>query len=96
LEQLVRTTRPQLDGLVLTTPSFIESYRADPMRARTDNYGEVVRRLTRRSDAVVVDTQAAFDRLLTMVHPMALAGDRVHPTRAGHMIIARAFSRAPR
>jgi lysophospholipase L1-like esterase len=94
LEQLVRTTRPRLDGLVLLTPYFIEPNRADPMRAMMDQYGEVVRDLARRYDAVFVDTQAAFDAVLTKVHPMALAGDRVHPTLAGHMIIAQAFLKA--
>ncbi len=94
LEQLVGATRPQLEGLVLLTPYFIEPNRADPMRAMMDQYGEVVRDLARRYDAVFVDIQAAFDEVLTKVHPMALAGDRVHPTLAGHMIIAQAFLKA--
>ena len=42
-------------------------------------------------EAILVDTQAAFDRVLERVHPMALAGDRVHPNLSGHMVIARAF-----
>jgi lysophospholipase L1-like esterase len=45
LEQLVRTTQPQLKGLVLMTPYFIEPNRADPMRAMMDRYGDVVRQL---------------------------------------------------
>ncbi|MGB6324761.1 MAG: SGNH/GDSL hydrolase family protein [Methylocella sp.] len=94
LEQLVRATRPQLKGLVLMTPYFIEPNRADPMRAMMDRYGEVVRRLAGQYQAILVDTQAAFDCVLTEVHPMALASDRVHPTLAGHMILARAFLRA--
>jgi len=94
LEQLVGTTRPQLDGLVLMTPYFIEPNQADPMRAKMDRYGEVVRQLAHRYDAILVDTQAAFDDVLATVHPMALASDRIHPTLAGHMVIARAFLKA--
>jgi lysophospholipase L1-like esterase len=94
LEQLVRTTRPQLKGLVLMTPYFIESNRADPMRAAMDRYGEVVRQLAARYQAILVDTQAAFDGILTAVHPMALASDRVHSNLAGHMVLARAFLKA--
>jgi lysophospholipase L1-like esterase len=94
LEQLVRATRPQLKGLVLMTPYFIEPNRADPMRAMMDRNGEVVRQLAGRYQAILVDTQAAFDCVLTEVHPMALASDRVHPTLAGHMILARAFLKA--
>ncbi|MGH6857738.1 MAG: SGNH/GDSL hydrolase family protein [Methylocella sp.] len=94
LEQLVRTTRPQLKGLVLMTPYFIEPNRADSMRAMMDRYGEVVRQLARQYQAILVDTQAAFDCVLTEVHPMALASDRVHPSLAGHMVLARAFLKA--
>ncbi len=94
LEQLVRTTRPQLKGLVLMTPYFIEPNRADPMRAMMDRYGEVVRQLAGQFQAILVDTQAAFECVLTDVHPMALASDRVHPTLAGHMVLARAFLKA--
>jgi lysophospholipase L1-like esterase len=91
LEQLIRATRPQLTGLVLMTPYFIEPNRADRMRAMVDRYAEVVRHLAERHNAVLVDTQAAFDRVLTEVHPMTLAGDRVHPALTGHLIIALAF-----
>jgi lysophospholipase L1-like esterase len=41
-----------------------------------------------------VDTQAAFNRMLTAVHPMSLAWDRVHPNLTGHMVLARAFLNA--
>lgn len=94
LETLIRTTRPQLKGLVLMTPYFIEPNRADPMRAKMDEYAAVVRKLAERYQAILVDTQAAFDSVLAELHPMALAGDRVHPNLTGHMILARAFLKA--
>jgi lysophospholipase L1-like esterase len=94
LEQLVRATRPQLKGLVLMTPYFIEPNRVDPMRAMMDRYGEVVRQLAGQYQAILIDTQASFECVLTEVHPLALASDRIHPTLAGHMILARAFLKA--
>jgi lysophospholipase L1-like esterase len=94
LEQLVRATRPQLKGLVLMTPYYIDPNRTDPKRAMTDRYGEVVRRFAGQYQAILVDTQAAFECILTEVHPMALASDRVHPSLAGHMVLARAFLKA--
>jgi len=94
LETLIRTTRPQLKGLVLMTPYFIEPNRADPMRAKMDEYAAVVRKLAERYQAILVDTQAAFDSVLAELHSMALAGDRVHPNLTGHMILARAFLKA--
>jgi lysophospholipase L1-like esterase len=94
LETLIRTTQPQLAGLVLMTPYFIEPDRADPMRAMMDEYGAVVCDLAERYEAIFVDTQAAFDSVLAQLHPMALAGDRVHLNLTGHMILARAFLQA--
>jgi lysophospholipase L1-like esterase len=94
METLIRTTQPQLKGLVLMTPYFIEPNRADPMRAKMDEYGAVVRKLAERYQAILVDTQAAFDSVLAELHPMALAGDRIHPNLTGHMILARAFLKA--
>ena len=94
LTRLVAGTRPPLKGLVLMTPFFIEPNRADPMRAQMDRYGAVVREVASAHDAVFVDTQAAFDAVLEHLHPMTLAWDRVHPTTAGHMVLARAFLNA--
>jgi len=94
LEELCAATRPQLKGLVLMTPYFIELNRGDPMRAQMDRYGAAVKRLAKKYQAVLVDTQAAFDDVLGSLHPMALAWDRVHPNQTGHMILARAFLRA--
>ena len=78
-------------SLVLATPFFFESNRADAMRVRMDEYGSIVRRLSAKHGATFVDTQAAIDAVLAHVHPMSLAWDRIHPQPAGHMILARAF-----
>lgn len=94
LERLIQTTRPQLKGIVLMTPYCIEPNRVDSMRAMMDRYGDVVRRLAGQYQAILVDTQAAFDCLLTEVHPKVLALDRVHLKPAGHIILAQAFLKA--
>jgi len=94
LDELVAATKPGLQGLVLMTPYFIEPNRADPMRAQMDRYGAAVREIAAAHGALLVDTQAAFDQVLEHLHPMTLAWDRVHPTVAGHTVLARAFLRA--
>jgi lysophospholipase L1-like esterase len=91
LDELLRATRPSLKGLILMTPYFMEPNRAEPMREMMDQYGEAVRQLAEKHQAILVNTQAAFDAVLTELHPMALAWDRVHPIRTGHMVLARAF-----
>ena len=91
LEKLITTTLPTLKGLILATPYFIEPNLADPMRVRMDAYGAVVRNLAAKYDAILVDTQAGFDRMLEHMHPMALAWDRVHPNSSGHALLAECF-----
>ncbi|MEP7358681.1 MAG: SGNH/GDSL hydrolase family protein [Anaerolineales bacterium] len=94
LRELAAGTRPEVKGLVMMTPYFIEPLRVDPMRARMDEYGAVVKRVAAEVGALLVDTQAAFDALLIHQHPMTIAWDRVHPAPAGHMVLARAFLNA--
>lgn len=94
LEALVKRTRPQLQGLVLMTPFYIEPNAEDPMRRTMDQYGEVVRKLASKYDARLVDTQAAFNQVLAHIYPGTFAWDRVHPNMAGHAVLARAFLQA--
>ncbi|MBI3829566.1 MAG: SGNH/GDSL hydrolase family protein [Planctomycetes bacterium] len=91
LNELVSRTQPALKGLVLMTPFFIESSRADAMRARMDEYGAAVKKVAKARGALCVDTQAAFNAYLKHAHSASLAWDRVHPNVIGHTILARAF-----
>jgi lysophospholipase L1-like esterase len=91
LDELLQVTRPSLKGLILMTPYFIEPNRTEPMRKMMDQYSAAVRQLAEKYQALFVDTQSAFDAVLADLHPMVLAWDRVHPTHAGHMILALAF-----
>ena len=91
LDSLLTKTRSDLDGLILMTPYCIESLRDDPMRSMMDTYSHAVRELAEKHNAIFVDTQAAFDNYLAHRTSSSLAGDRIHPNRTGHMIIARAF-----
>ncbi|CAA6692033.1 MULTISPECIES: SGNH/GDSL hydrolase family protein [unclassified Lentimonas] len=92
--QLLSATRPNLKGLVLMTPFYLETNPADPMRAQMDAYGAVVKRLAEEFDAVFVDVQAAFDAYLEMRPTQTLCSDRVHPNQTGHLIIAKALFKA--
>jgi lysophospholipase L1-like esterase len=94
LEQLIINTMARLKGLVLFTPYFLEPNIEEPMRKMMDSYGKVVHQLAQKYSAVLVHTQAAFDRVIKNVHALALAADRVHPNLDGHMVIARAFLEA--
>jgi lysophospholipase L1-like esterase len=84
-------TRPQLDGLVMMTPYFLETNLKDPMRVKMDAYGAITKKLAVEFDAIFVDTQLAFDDYLMYQPTESICADRVHPNGVGHMILARAF-----
>ncbi|NBD26240.1 SGNH/GDSL hydrolase family protein [Paenibacillus glycinis] len=94
LESLVAATLPQLKGLVLMTPFYIEPNADDLMRAQMDRYGAAVKRVAEKFGTLFVDTQAAFGRVLEHLYAGTLAWDRVHPNQIGHAVIARAFLNA--
>jgi len=91
LDDLVTTTRPNLKGLVMMTPFYIEPLKQDAMRFKMDGYGQAVKRIAARHYAIFVDTQAAYDKVLETWYPAALAWDRVHPNQVGTTVIAKAF-----
>lgn len=94
LGELARKTRPKVQGLIMMAPFYIEPNRADAMRARMDAYGAIVKKVAAKNRALFIDTQAAYDTVLSHMHPNAIAWDRVHPNIIGHAIIARAFLKA--
>jgi lysophospholipase L1-like esterase len=89
--EILQAVRPKLKGLILLTPYFIETSTDDAMRRTMDEYGAVVRKLAAEFDAVLVDTQEAFNQLLAHMHSAHIAWDRVHPNHIGHMTLAKAF-----
>ncbi|UJF31518.1 SGNH/GDSL hydrolase family protein [Paenibacillus hexagrammi] len=93
LRELVQATKPQVKGMVLMTPFYIEPNPQDAMRSRMDQYGEVVKRIAHETGSVMVDTQAAFEPVLKSYYAAYLAWDRVHPNHVGHTVLANAFLR---
>ena len=91
LEALIVQTRPQLEGLVLMSPFYIEQNAHDPMRSMMDDYSAIVSELAEKYDAVFVDVQGAYCAYLEHQPTQNLCGDRVHPNLAGHTLIAKAF-----
>lgn len=91
LRKLVTETKPLVKGLVLMTPFYIEINEADPMRRTMDQYGQVVKKIADETGCLFVNTQEAFNHVLQELYSATLAWDRVHPTAAGHMVLARAF-----
>ncbi|MDQ6883345.1 MAG: SGNH/GDSL hydrolase family protein [Candidatus Dormibacteraeota bacterium] len=80
--------------LILMEPYVIEAERADRFRTLVEAHIAAVHRLAERHDAILVRTQAAFDKALRAQPSSFWADDRVHPGAPGHAVIARAWLRA--
>jgi len=91
LRSLVQQSKSHIGNLVLMTPFYLESNEQDAMRRTMDEYGAIVKKIAEESGALFVDTQAAFNVVLKDLYSATLAWDRVHPTAAGHAVLARAF-----
>ncbi|MBV9790825.1 MAG: GDSL family lipase, partial [Chloroflexi bacterium] len=91
---LKRTCSATKARLILMEPYMIEPNRSVQMRRQMDWYGEVVRRLAGEYEAVLVRTQAAFDRVLHCTTPQDWSDDQIHPNTPGHSIIALELLRA--
>ncbi|TVY04377.1 SGNH/GDSL hydrolase family protein [Cohnella terricola] len=94
LRALVERTKPLVGNIVLMTPFFLESNEQDAMRIRMDEYGAIVKKIAQEYGALFVDTQVAYNVVLKDLYSATLAWDRVHPTPAGHVVLARAFLNA--
>lgn len=93
-DEIIRETLPRVKGMILMTPFFMEPNKNDPMRARMDAYGGIVKKLAERHGQTFVDLQAAWDDLFRHMHPCNIAWDRIHPNHVGHVYIANQFLKA--
>lgn len=96
LNSLVGMTKDKCQGVVVMSPFFAEPNVDDPMRSLMDEYGASAMEIARKNEAIFVDVQGELDALMAHVPNLALAGDRIHLSQAGHMMIALSFLEAIR
>jgi len=94
LGQLVVQAKGRVRGMVLMTPFMVEPNRLDAMRSRMDEYGSIVKKISRKHRTLFVDTQSLMDAVTKHTHPMSLAWDRIHVNYVGHLLLAHAFLEA--
>jgi lysophospholipase L1-like esterase len=94
LDELIRTTKKSVEGIILLTPYYMEPNREEPMRKTVDQYGEAVKRQAQKHGCIFVDVQKEFDRYLQHYSAQSINWDRIHPDIVGHTIIAKAFLNA--
>ena len=94
LRQIARQQAQHPYRLVCLSPFFLEPNPQEPMRARMDEYGALMREVATENGIPFVDLQQAFAGLLQNFYPGYLTWDRVHPSEPGQLIIARQLMRA--
>ena len=90
--ELIEKTKDKVKKIILLTPFLSETDKTEPMMALLLKYIEAVKQIAVDNDLLLVDLQAEFDNYISAgICPKSLAGDRVHPSQAGGMVIAKAF-----
>ncbi|MEK3884590.1 SGNH/GDSL hydrolase family protein [Paenibacillus sp. PL2-23] len=85
-------------GLVLCEPFILKGTHTEEsweeLRGLTDSYGQIVRALAAEYDAVFVALQEPFDRALERAEASFWIHDGIHPSAAGHELIAAQWLKA--
>jgi lysophospholipase L1-like esterase len=85
-------------GLILCEPFILPAGFVvevwDEFRGLIDNYGQITRALAEQYGAVFVGLQAPFDQAVQRADAGYWLHDGVHPTAAGHELIAREWLNA--
>lgn len=90
--ELIAKTKDKVKKIILLTPFLSEPDKNEPMMALLLQYIETVKKIAIDNDLLLIDLQAEFDGYIADgICPKSLAGDRVHPSQIGSMVIAKAF-----
>lgn len=91
-EVLPQTKIVLLEPFILKVGETVDGW--DEWRQRTDAYGETVRKLAEQYGAQFVPLQAVFDAATERAEAGYWLWDGVHPTAAGHELIANEWLKA--
>ena len=91
LRGLITQTLPSVKGMILLSPFMVEQNEKDPVREMLGHYQEVVARLAETFDLPYGNVQEKFDTFLRYQSSYVLSSDRVHPSLAGHLLIAKTW-----
>ncbi len=98
LESVCERTLPNVKGMFVISPFYMEANDNDPMKKRMVEYAkicqEVVEKYAKEYNIKYIDVQEDFDNHLKYRYPAYISWDRVHPNWVGGMIIARKILKA--
>lgn len=89
LRLMIEKSRSACKTLLLMAPYYMEPLTQDAMRARMDEYGVIVKKLSDEYGTLFIDLQKLFnDYFAKGRHSTSIAWDRVHPNQIGATLIA--------
>ena len=91
LTAMVESLQGKVKGVFMMTPYYMEPNAADPMRARMDEYGAIVKKLAEKYGCEFIDLQKMWNGYFCHRHSTYIAWDRIHPNQVGATLIAREF-----
>lgn len=91
LRKMIEMTIPNVKGILMLTPYYMELNLQDQMRIMMDKYREIVINLACTYDLPYVDLQEEFDAYFKNGYYCEISWDRIHPNLSGHMLIAKAI-----
>lgn len=89
--KLIEKTQTKVKGIILLSPFMVEKNEADPVRAMVDRYRKIVETTAKDYDLIYGNVQEKIDGFLEQQSSYVLSSDRVHPSLAGHLLIAQTW-----
>jgi lysophospholipase L1-like esterase len=87
--QIIKETQANTQAQIrLISPLLAEPNLEDPFRVKLGEYQAAIDRIGEAFDLPVIHLQPAFDWAILSKPASTWTADRVHPTNAGHMLIA--------
>lgn len=91
LRELITRTLPNVKGIILLSPFMVEHNQNDPVREKLGHYQQVVAHLAEEFSLPHGNVQEKIDAFLCYQSSYVLSSDRVHPSLAGHLLIAQTW-----
>ena len=87
-------TLPNVKGMFIISPFYMEANDNDPMKKRMVEYAQISKEVAEKFGITYIDVQKEFDNHLKYRYPAYISWDRVHPNWVGGMLIAKCILQA--
>ena len=81
----------QTKGVFLLSAFLLTPEKSDPMRQMLEEYNQLTKKVAEQYGVIYIDVQEEMDKFMEVQSGYYLSIDRVHPSLAGHFLIAKAW-----